>query len=176
ELVLELDLLRDRHAVLGDGGGAEALLEHGIAALRAEGRLDGVGEHVHAPEHPGARVIAETNFFGSHCGASSLLAFDHGHDVFFTHDHELFTVDLDLIPAVLAEEDLVADLDVEGTDFAVLEDLALADRYDLSLHRLLSRGVGNHDATRRGTLLFQALDDDAVMKRTNLHGERSLKP
>src|SRR2546430_1330894 len=46
EFVLELDFLRDRHAVLGDGGGAEALIEHGIAALRAQSRLDGVGEDV----------------------------------------------------------------------------------------------------------------------------------
>ena len=38
ELVLELDFLRDRDAVLGDGRGAEALLEHGVAALRAERR------------------------------------------------------------------------------------------------------------------------------------------
>src|SRR5579863_3233151 len=106
---------------------------------------------------------------------SLLLAFDHGHDVFFAHDHEIFTVDLDLIPAVLAEEDPVADLHIEGTDLAVFENLALADRHDLPLHRLLSRGIGNHDAARGGTLLFQAFHNDAVMKRTNLHGERSLR-
>src|ERR1700694_5654533 len=99
-----------------------------------------------------------------------LLAFNHGHDVFFAHDHQFIPVDLDLGSAVLAEQDLVADLDVESTDLAVLENFALADRYDLSLHRLLCRGIGNHDATRGGTLLFQALYDDAVMKRTNLHG------
>src|SRR6266513_2563774 len=170
ELVLELDLLRDRHAVLGDGGGAEALIEHGIAALRAHSRLDGVGEDIHAPEHALACVVAESDFFSWHCRDPRLLAFNHGHDVFFAHDHKLITLDLDLGSAVLAEQDLVADLDVERPHMAVLENLALADRYDLSLHRLLGRGIGNHDAARGGTLLFQALHDHAVMKRTNLHG------
>ena len=99
----------------------------------------------------------------------SYFAFDDGHDVFFTHDHEFFAVDLHFGAAVLAEQDLVADLDVERTHLAVFENLALADRDDLSPNGLFSRGIGNHDAARRGTILFQALHDDAVMKRTNLH-------
>ena len=33
------------------GGGAEALVEHGVAALGAQRRLDGVGQDVHAAEH-----------------------------------------------------------------------------------------------------------------------------
>src|SRR5579862_1840782 len=102
-----------------------------------------------------------------------LLAFNHGHDVFLAHDHQLFAVDPDLCSAVLAEQDLVADLDVERTDLTVFENLAFADRYDLSLHGLFGRGIGNNDAARRGTLLLQALHDDAVMKRTYLHGCRS---
>src|SRR5581483_11397796 len=104
-----------------------------------------------------------------------LLAFNHGHNVFLSHDDQLLAVDPDFRAAVLAEEDLVADLDVERTDLAVFENLAFADRYDLSLHGLFGRGIGNHDAARRGSLLFQALHDDAVMKRTNLHGCRSFE-
>ena len=48
ERVVELDLAGDGHAVVGDGGGAELLLEHHVAALGAEGDLDGVGELVDA--------------------------------------------------------------------------------------------------------------------------------
>jgi hypothetical protein len=40
ELVFELDFLGDGHAVLGDGRGAEALVEHDVAALRAERDAD----------------------------------------------------------------------------------------------------------------------------------------
>src|SRR5688572_22172008 len=66
ELVLELDLLCDRHAVLGDGGGAERALEDHVAALRAEGDLDRIGQDVHARDHANARVLFEFDVFGCH--------------------------------------------------------------------------------------------------------------
>src|SRR6202022_2105308 len=103
------------------------------------------------------------------CPSGKLLRLDDGHDVFLTHDHQFFAFELHFGAAVLAEENLVADLDVERTDLAVFEDLAVADRDDLSLNGFFGRRIGNHDAARRGTILFQALHDDAVMKRTNLH-------
>src|SRR5690606_29732872 len=55
------------HAVLGDRRGAEALVEHDVAALRAQGRLHGVGEHVDAAHHLGARVLTEADFLRGHC-------------------------------------------------------------------------------------------------------------
>ncbi len=48
ERVSQFDFLGDGDAVLGDGRRAVALLQHDVAALRAEGRLHGVGEHVEA--------------------------------------------------------------------------------------------------------------------------------
>src|SRR6202050_189939 len=99
-----------------------------------------------------------------------LLAFDDGHDVFFTHDHEVFALDFHLSAAVLAEQDLVADLDVERTHLPVFQNLAFAHGDNLSLHGLLSRSVRNYDADWRCALFFETLDDHAVMKRTDLHG------
>src|SRR6185295_18296161 len=168
ELVLQLDFLRDRHAVLGDGGGAEALLEHRVAALRAQRRLYGVRQDVDAFEHSRAGVITETYFFSCDVSQTSAeLLLDNGHHVFFAHDEKLFAVDFHFGTAVLAEQDVVADFDVERTHFAVLQDLALADRHHLALDRLLGRGVGNHDAARGGALLFETLDDHAVVERAN---------
>ena len=46
--VLEVDLLGDGDAVVGDRGCAPLLLEDDVAALRAERDADGVGELVHA--------------------------------------------------------------------------------------------------------------------------------
>ena len=46
--VFEVDLLGDRDAVVRDRGRAPLLLEDDVAALRAEGDSDGVGELVHA--------------------------------------------------------------------------------------------------------------------------------
>jgi len=59
ERIVELDLASDRHAVVGDRGGAELLLEHHVAALRAERDLDGVSELVDAGLEGAARLIVE---------------------------------------------------------------------------------------------------------------------
>ena len=48
ERILELDLLGDGHAVVGDRGRAELLVEDDVAALGAERDLDGVGQSVDA--------------------------------------------------------------------------------------------------------------------------------
>ena len=69
ELVLELDLLGDGDAVLGDARGAERLVEDDVAALRAERHLDRVGEDVDAAQHLVARVGGKTYVFGSHVGS-----------------------------------------------------------------------------------------------------------
>ena len=63
ERVLELDLLGDRHAVLGDGGGAELLVEDDVAALRAERDLHRVGQLVDAAQDRLARLFAVDNLF-----------------------------------------------------------------------------------------------------------------
>ena len=44
ERVFEFDVLGDGHAVVGDRGSAELLVEDDVAALGAEGDLDRVGE------------------------------------------------------------------------------------------------------------------------------------
>ena len=51
ELVLELDFLGDGDAVLGDGRGAEGLVDDDVAALGAERDLDRVGQDVDATQH-----------------------------------------------------------------------------------------------------------------------------
>ena len=92
-----------------------------------------------------------------------------GHDVFFAHHEQLFAVDLDGGARVLAEEDLVADLHVDGEELALVVLLAGADGHHFALVGLLGGGVGDHDAGGGLPLLFQALDDHAVMQRTQFH-------
>src|ERR1700719_2151974 len=70
ELVLQLDLLGHRHSVLRDGGGAERLLDHHVAALGPEGDLHRVGERVDALEDRLARADVKQDFLGSHFGFS----------------------------------------------------------------------------------------------------------
>src|SRR4029079_16850810 len=64
ERVLELDLLGDGDAVLGDRRGAELLLDDDVPALGAEGHLDRVGELVDAPQDRGARVPGVSDLLG----------------------------------------------------------------------------------------------------------------
>ena len=46
ERIVELDLLGDGHAVVGDQRSAELLVENDVAALGAEGDLDGISKNV----------------------------------------------------------------------------------------------------------------------------------
>jgi hypothetical protein len=66
EDVLDLDLARDRDTVVGDRRGAELLVEHDVAPLRAKGDLDRVGEGVHAPLERAARILVELQLLVSH--------------------------------------------------------------------------------------------------------------
>src|SRR6185436_19036269 len=183
ELVLQLDLFCDRHTVLGDGGGAERALEHDVAALGPERHFYGVGQNVQAVNHLGAGAFVETYFFGWHLflllitkmdellllRLVALRAFDDAHDVFLAHDEELFALHFHGLPGVLAEQDLVAGLDVERDQLALVVFLALAHGDDLALIGLFGGGVGDDDAARGFALFLDALDDHTVMQRTDFH-------
>jgi hypothetical protein len=97
-------------------------------------------------------------------------AFDHAHDVGLLHDQELLTVDLDLCPRPLAEQDPLARLEFDGSELAVLIADAGSDGDDLALLRLFLNGVGNDDPALRLILALDAADDDAVVSRTKFHG------
>src|SRR3954469_24381119 len=83
----------------------------------------------------------------SHDNGARLFAFDDAHDVFLAHHEELVALDAHGLAGILAEQNPVAGLDVEGDNFALVVLLALADGNDLALVRLLGRGVRNHDAS-----------------------------
>src|SRR4051794_23466562 len=189
ELVGELDLLGDGHAVLGDPRRAEALLEHDVAALGPQRHLHRVGEGLDAAQHLGARVGGEADVLGGHLGrlltscSARLPARSGGglrrlrgtlledaHDVRLLHDQQLVAVDLDLGAGPLAEQDAVADLHVELDQLALLVAHARADGEDLALHRLLLGGVGDDDPAPGLLLLLDAPDGDAVVQRPELHG------
>src|SRR5207253_2232273 len=66
EDVLDLDLTRDRDAVVRNRGGAELLVEHDVAPLRAKGDLDRVGEDVDATLERAPRILVELQLLVSH--------------------------------------------------------------------------------------------------------------
>ncbi|CUW38230.1 conserved exported protein of unknown function [Magnetospirillum sp. XM-1] len=94
---------------------------------------------------------------------------ENAENVGFLHDQQIDTVDLDLGAGPLAEQHAVAGLDVERHQLAVVATGAGTDSHHFTLHGLFLGGVGDDDAA--GGLLFgvEALDQHAVMERTELH-------
>ena len=84
-------------------------------------------------------------------------------DVVLAHDEVLSAVQLGLAAGVLPEKDAVADFDVEGDQFAILEPLAMPDGHDFALLRLFLGGIGDDDAVARGFLFLDPLHHDAVV-------------
>src|SRR5687768_14499108 len=95
---------------------------------------------------------------------------DDGEDVAGAEDEQVLAPVLDLGSAVLAEDDLVADADVERDAVAVVVDPARAHGDDLALLRLLLGGVRDDETGRGGLLGFDRLDDKAILER--LDGDR----
>src|SRR5262245_47438134 len=106
---------------------------------------------------------------------SGLRAFDDAHQVFLAHDEELVALHFHGLAGVLAEQHAVADFHVDRDQLAVVVLLAFADGDDLALVGFLGGGVGDDDATSGLALFLDALDDHAVMQRTDFHVQLPLK-
>src|SRR5690606_31694686 len=174
ELVLQFDFLGHGHAVFGDGRSAEGAVEHNIAALGTHGCLDCVGQNIDATHDTGTCVVSEINLLS--CHFVSLNSFDsglldHGEDFVFAHNENFFAINLHVLAGVLAEQDLLTDLDFQRQNLAIFGALAGTDCDDLALVGLLGCAVRDDDARGSGALVVQALDDHAIVQRTQCHEE-----
>src|SRR5512133_1927464 len=107
-------------------------------------------------------------------GARELaVADDLGENIRLAQDQNLVGPELDLGPAVLAEDDLVAFLEIHLDVLPVLVPSAGADSEDTPALRLLLRRVGQHDAADRCLFLIEDLHDQAVTKRLQVHPHSS---
>src|SRR6476646_8378184 len=97
------------------------------------------------------------------------LRLDAGEDVGLAQHEQVLPVDLDLGPAVLAVEDLVALLHVQRDALAVVVELAVASRHDLTLLRLLLRGVRENETACGRLLLLDRPHDQAIAQGLELH-------
>src|SRR3954454_18099151 len=94
---------------------------------------------------------------------------DLGQDVALAQDQQVLAVDHDLRAAVLRVQDLVALGDVERDALAVVVELAVADRQDLALLRLLLGSVRKDDAGSSRRVLLDSLDDQAIAQGLEIH-------
>src|SRR5207249_12306546 len=81
----------------------------------------------------------------------------------------LVTIDLDFLAGVLAEQDGVAGLHVQRNAFAVVFRLAVAGGDDFALLGLFLGAVGDDDAADFLLTLLDALNNDAVVQRSDVH-------
>src|SRR5215471_339955 len=105
------------------------------------------------------------------CAGRLAVADDLGEHVRLAEDQIVLRADLDLGPAVLGEDNLVAFRQVHRDELSVVVPGARADCEDAAALRLLLRGIRKHDAARRRLFLFEDLDDEAVTKRLQVHAE-----
>src|SRR5712671_4238550 len=94
---------------------------------------------------------------------------ENAHDVALLHDQEFLAIELDLGARPLAEQHAVADLEVDRDQLAGFVTAARTDCRDFALRGLFLGTVRNDDAA--SCLLFgvDALDHNAVVKRTEFH-------
>src|SRR5438552_9694059 len=121
----------------------------------------------------GARftVSSRTRFWRAQSGGLLLgLGLDqHPHNVALFHDEVLDVIDFDLGARPFAEQDAVADPDIDRDELAALVAAAGSNGDDLALQWLLLGGVRNDDATSGLRLGIDSLDDNAVVKRSEFH-------
>src|SRR5690606_24451229 len=95
-------------------------------------------------------------------------------NVALAQDEVLGAVHLDLRPAVLGEDHLVADGNLQRDPLAVVQELAAANRDHFTLLRFFLRGVGQDDPTGGPFLLLDGFDDDSVSQWFERHNFPSL--
>jgi len=103
----------------------------------------------------------------------SASAFDDGHDVVLAEDEQVVAVDLYLGARILAEEDLVALLDIQRDEFADFVSAAGTDGNDFALLRFFAGCVRHDKPTGCLGLSVSTLNDNAVVKGAEIHIECS---
>ena len=63
EGIREVDVARDRHAIVGDNRGAKLAREPHVAALGAEGHFHGIGDGIDARQQGFACLVGELKVF-----------------------------------------------------------------------------------------------------------------
>src|SRR5258707_8778547 len=91
---------------------------------------------------------------------------DDAHDVGLLHDQQLLAIELDLGAGPFAEQHAVAGLEVDRDQLAVFVTTAWSDRGDFALRGLFLGSVRNDDAALGLFFGVDALDHNAVVKRT----------
>lgn len=96
------------------------------------------------------------------------LAFDNSLNVFFSHDEVFFSFNFDFGTRIFGKKNLIAYFDIQCYSFTIFGNFAIPYGQDFTFLGFFFSCIGNND-TALGFLLFgQSLDDQTIMKGTNL--------
>src|SRR6185503_3960777 len=101
-------------------------------------------------------------------------ALDDSQNLVFTHDQELFAIQLDFGSAVFPEQDTVARLNVQGLTRTVFFVFSVAGCHYFTFLGFFLGGVGDNYAAADLFSLFNASHDNAIVKRSNVCSHFSL--
>ena len=162
ERILEVDFLGDGHAVLGDGGGAELLVEDDVAALGAERDLHRVGQLVDAAQDGLARLLAVNDLLCHVRLAPTSLS-----RIASTSSSRMMRYSSPSIliswPEYLPNRMVSPSFTSSGWRLPSSLTLPWPDGDDLALLRLFLGGVGDDDPADLLLAFLDALNDDAVV-------------
>ena len=165
ERILELDLLCDGNTVVGYQRCAELLIEHDVAALGAEGDLNRICKLIHAALNSLACFFAENNLF---CHDVSASLFYDSENVALTDDGVFRLIELYLAAAVLADENLFANLNFHF-NFVAVNYAAGADLDDFIYLGLFLRRCRKEDTALGLFLGFRLHEHYSVCQRLEFH-------
>src|SRR6202163_1550908 len=114
-------------------------------------------------------LVLRVGSFAAFYGEDDAPLRQYAHDVALLHDQEFLAVELDLGARPFAEQHAVADLEVDRDQLAGFVTAARTDRRDFALRGLFLGAVRNDDAASCLFFGVDALDHNAVVKRTEFH-------
>src|SRR5690606_23263540 len=116
--------------------------------------------HLSTPESLG--------LWGSSGSLEVFFGLDDGQNIVLAHDENLFTVNLHSLARIFAEQDALSYFDRQRGDGTVFITFTIAHSNNFALFGFFCGGIGDHDARGSRAFCFDSLDDNPVVKGTNL--------
>src|SRR4051812_16952805 len=95
--------------------------------------------------------------------------FDDCQHFVLSHDEALFTIELDVLTRILAEQDHIARFDIERDARAAVFDRAAAGGDHRAALRLFFRGIRDNDSAALLLTFVVATNDDSIVERSDIH-------
>src|SRR5688572_11417019 len=182
ERIFQFDFLRDSDTIFRDLRRSELLVENNVAALGTQRDLYCICEEIDPAQNRLSGFFTMYDLFCCHCSllllsltaGAGARALNNAENLILTKDQILLPVQLDFCSGILAKEDAVARLDLQGKHLACFIALARAGSNDFRLLWLFLGCIRNDDSAADGLLFFDSFDQHTIMQRSHFHRIYSL--